>query len=75
MTGYCHVARDCCLWHDDKGQPRGQGCHLQQPPLAGATASRDSARAANPQGAARRQQRLSQGRLPTPTAATQMGPR
>ncbi|RWW52786.1 hypothetical protein BHE74_00040779 [Ensete ventricosum] len=80
------AARACCPRRDRKGQPptvrpqvaaarwrpgrgqgrkgqlRGQGCRLQGRPLAGAAAS--------PRGAARRQQLLSLGRLPTPTACS-----
>ncbi|RZS15347.1 hypothetical protein BHM03_00047174 [Ensete ventricosum] len=51
-----------------QGRLRGQGCHWQERPPAGAAPARGDA--ASPRGAARRQQCLPQGRLPKPTACS-----
>ncbi|RRT53449.1 hypothetical protein B296_00034186 [Ensete ventricosum] len=51
-----------------KGQPRGQGYHWQERLSAWVALARSDV--ANPRGAARRQQHLPQGRLPTPIACS-----
>ncbi|RZS06531.1 hypothetical protein BHM03_00037192 [Ensete ventricosum] len=63
-----------CLLRGSKGQPRGQGYHLQGLSPARVAAPTGAAPSqggiARQRGAARGQQRLPQGRLPTPTTCS-----